>query len=72
MMVIEPVTDLVSKFRHLLDLLNSVYTRVFQYDKYGDHVQTYQTQLLVLPSHDWVVYNLGPLLGSVGHKGKDP
>ena len=43
---------------------------VFRYDKYGDHLQTFQTQSETLPSHDWVVYKLGDLLGSVGHKVK--
>lgn len=43
---------------------------VFQYDKYGDHLQRYQIQSETLTSHDWVVYKLGTLLGSVGHKVK--
>jgi hypothetical protein len=33
-----------------------------------DHLQTCQTQSAVLRVHDWVVYKLGVLLGSVGHK----
>jgi hypothetical protein len=41
--------------------------RVFRYDIYGDHFQTWQTQSGVLHSHDCVVYKIGDLLGSVGH-----
>ncbi len=44
--------------------------RVFQYDKYGDHLQTCQIQSAALPSLDWVVYKLGALLGCVGHTVK--
>ena len=39
-------------------------------DTYGDHLQTCQTQSTTLQIHDWVVYKLGTLLGSVGHKVK--
>jgi hypothetical protein len=42
----------------------------FHYDTYGDHLQTCQTQSAALQAHDWVVYRLGALLGSVGHKVK--
>ena len=35
-----------------------------------DHLQTCQTKSVVSQVHDWVVYKLGPLLGSVGHKVK--
>ncbi len=42
----------------------------FHYDTFGDHLQTCQTQSVVLQVHDWVVYKLGVLLGSVGHKVK--
>jgi hypothetical protein len=42
----------------------------FHYDTVGDHLQTCQTQSAALQVHDWVVYKLGALLGSVGHKVK--
>ena len=42
----------------------------FHYDTYGDHLQSCQTQSPVLQTHDWVVYILGDLFGSVGHKVK--
>ena len=44
--------------------------RVFQYEKYGDHLQTCQIQSAALPSHDWVVYKLGVFWGSVGQRVK--
>jgi hypothetical protein len=40
---------------------------VFHYDTGGNHLQKFQTQSVVLQVHDWVVYKLGALLGSVGH-----
>ena len=40
----------------------------FHYDTYGDHLQTFQTHSVVLQAHDWVVYSLGVVFGSVGHK----
>ena len=43
---------------------------VFHYDTYGDHLQTCQIQSEDLQVHDSVVYKLGALLGSVGHKVK--
>ena len=42
----------------------------FHYDTYGDHLQTCETQSSVLQAHDWVVYRLGVMFGSVGHKVK--
>ncbi len=39
----------------------------FHHDSYGDHLQTCQTKLEDSQVHDWVVYKLGVLLGSVGH-----
>jgi hypothetical protein len=35
-----------------------------------EYVSLSQTQSAVLTAHDWVVYKLGALLGSVGHKVK--
>ena len=43
---------------------------VFHYDTYGEHLQTCQTQSADLQAHDWVVYRMGELFGSVGHKVK--
>ena len=42
----------------------------FHYDPYGDHLQTSQSKSVVSQVHDWVVYKLGVLLGSVGHRLK--
>ena len=42
----------------------------FAYDPFGDHLQTCQTKSAVSQVHDWVVYKLGALLGSVGHRVK--
>jgi hypothetical protein len=43
---------------------------VFDYDVCGDHLQTCQLKSAVPKVHDWVVYRLGGILGSVGHKVK--
>jgi hypothetical protein len=43
---------------------------VFEYDPFGDHLQTCRTKSAVSQVHDWVVYKLGVLLGSVGHRVK--
>ena len=40
----------------------------FHYDDFGDHFQTCQVKSVVSQVHDWVVYRLGVILGSVGHK----
>jgi hypothetical protein len=37
----------------------------FQYDSYGDHLQTCQTKSAASQVHVWVVYKLGSLLDSV-------
>ncbi len=42
----------------------------FTYDTLGDHLQTCQTKSVTSQVHDWVVYKLGVLLGSVGHRVK--
>ena len=36
-------------------------------DIVGDHFQTCQTKSATSQVHDWVVYKMGTLLGSVGH-----
>ena len=42
----------------------------FDYDAFGDHLQTCQVKSAASQVHDWVVYRLGDILGSVGHKVK--
>ena len=42
----------------------------FSLRTFWDHLQTCQTKSVVSQVHDWVVYKLGTLLGSVGHKVK--
>ena len=42
----------------------------FAYDPFGDHLQTCQTKSAASQVHDWVVYKLGALLGSLGHRVK--
>jgi hypothetical protein len=42
----------------------------FSYDTFGDHLQTCQTSSAASQVHDWVVYKLGALLSSVGHRVK--
>ena len=42
----------------------------FAYDPFGDHLQTCPTKSAASQVHDWVVYKLGALLGSVGHRVK--
>ena len=57
---------LVCPLRLSLDLLNSVHTTL--YDIFGDYLQTCQTKSATSQVHDWVVYKMGSLLGSVGHR----
>jgi hypothetical protein len=45
-------------------------SNAFHYDVYGDHLQTCQVKSVSSQVHDWVVYRLGAILGSVGHKVK--
>jgi hypothetical protein len=42
----------------------------FQIDLFGDHLQTCQAKSAATQVHDWVVYRLGDILGSVGHRVK--
>ena len=42
----------------------------FHYDAFGDHLETCQVKSAASQVHDWVVYRLGGILGSVGHKVK--
>ena len=43
---------------------------MFHYDSFGDHLQTCQVKSSASQVHDWVVYRLGVILGSVGHRVK--
>ena len=43
---------------------------VFSYDTFGDHLQTCQTKSATSQVQNWVVYRLGSLFGSVGHRVK--
>jgi hypothetical protein len=42
----------------------------FHYDSFGDHLQTCQVKFAASQAHEWVVYRLGDILGSVGHRVK--
>jgi hypothetical protein len=42
----------------------------FQFDLFGDHLQTCQVKSADTQVHDWVVYKLSGILGSVGHRVK--
>jgi hypothetical protein len=53
-----------------LDRLQQSAYNALAYDTFGDHLQTCQTKSTVSQVHDWVVYKLGSLLGSVGHRVK--
>ncbi len=44
--------------------------RQFNFDHYGDQIQTCQCQSSTLPAHEWIVYRLSLLLHSVGHRVK--
>ena len=67
-----------SFFCSILDVTNPVLIgpaqqcvcNAFSYDIFGDHLQTCQTKSAVSQVHDWVVYKLGTLIGSVGHRVK--
>jgi hypothetical protein len=42
----------------------------FHYDPFGDHLQTCRVKSAYSQVHDWVVYRLGEILGSVGQRVK--
>ncbi len=44
--------------------------KTFHYDVFGDHLQTCQVKSAASQVHEWVVYRLGGILGSVGQKVK--
>jgi hypothetical protein len=41
---------------------------VFHYDSFGDHLETCRVKSVTSQDHDWVVYRLGCIVGSVGHR----
>ncbi len=58
-----PIPDLIGPIRQCP-------CDVFQIDLFGDHLQTCQVKSAATQVHDWVVYRLGGILGSVGHRVK--
>jgi hypothetical protein len=42
----------------------------FHHDSFGDHLQTCRVKSAASHAHDWVVYRLGGVLVSVGHRVK--
>ena len=44
--------------------------RQFNFDLFGDHIQTCQRQSAAIPAHEYIVYKLSLLLRSVGHSVK--
>jgi hypothetical protein len=42
----------------------------FHHDSFGDHLQTCKVKSVVSQVYDWVVYRLGGIFGSVGHRVK--
>ena len=42
----------------------------FSYDIFGYHLQTCETKSATSQVHDWMVYKMGALLGSSGHRVK--
>jgi hypothetical protein len=58
-----PIPDLIGPIRQCP-------CNAFQIDLFGDHLQTCQAKSAVSQVNDWVVYRLGGILGSVGHRVK--
>ena len=58
-----PIPDLIGSLRQCP-------CNAFQIDCFGDHLQTSQVKSAASQVHEWVVYRLGGILGSVGHKVK--
>jgi hypothetical protein len=69
MTAIEP-TEILSRTIAWTPLAYLMPCNTFSYDPFGDHLQTCQTKSAASQVHDWVVYKLGVLLGSVGHRVK--
>ena len=63
-------SSLACPLRLSLDRISSAHVTLLSYDIFGDHLQTCQTKSADSQVHDWVVYKLGTLLGSVGHRVK--
>ncbi len=53
-----------------LGFLRQCVCNVFHYDSFGDHIQTCQVKSVASQTHDWVMYRLGVILGSVGQRDK--
>jgi hypothetical protein len=51
-------------------MINKGVCNVFHYDSFGDHLQTCRVKSVDSQVHDWVVYRVGGILGSVGHRVK--
>ena len=58
-----PIPDLIGP-------LQQCPCNAFQIDSFGDHFQTCQGKSVVTEVHAWMVYRLGDILGSVGHRVK--
>ncbi len=58
-----PIPDLIGPLRQC-------HCNVFQIDCFGDHLQTCQVKSAATQVHDWAVYKLSGILGSVGHRVK--
>ena len=58
-----PIPDLIGPLRQCP-------CNAFQIDHFGDHFQTCLTKSAATQVHDWSVYRLGGILGSVGHRVK--
>jgi hypothetical protein len=54
----------------LIGTLRQCPCNAFQIDYFGDHLQTCQAKSAATQVHDWVVYRLGGILSSVGHRVK--
>ncbi|MCG3769725.1 MAG: hypothetical protein JW384_00855 [Nitrosomonadaceae bacterium] len=58
-----PIPDLIGHLRQCP-------CNAFQIDCFGDHLQTCQVKSAATQVHDWAVYKLSGILGSVGHRVK--
>ena len=58
-----PIPDLIGPLRQCP-------CNAFQIDCFGDHLQTCQVKSAATQVHDWSVYKLSGILGSVGHRVK--
>ncbi len=51
-------------------MINKDVCNDFHYDSFGDHLQTCRAKSADSQAHDWVVYRVGGILGSVGQRVK--